>query len=221
MLGEFEYLLLSAAARLGEDAYGAAIRREIEGATKRRCSVGALYTTLDRLEAKGLVTNLDGRSHAAAGRPPKAHGPRDGEGCPGSKGLFQSGEPCQSWRVLGGRSRQRSVMMRFGWWFLSFLARALEPPERDAVLGDLAESGEGVGPAMRDLLGLIVRRQVGLWLSWRPWLGPVRRLLSGRAFVESNRVPPQRRPLQIRSALRDQLDGSSGSGVLAMPGGCR
>ena len=55
MLGEFEYLLLTAAARLGEGAYGAAIRQEIEGATKRRCSIGALYTTLDRLEAKGLV----------------------------------------------------------------------------------------------------------------------------------------------------------------------
>lgn len=55
MLGEFEYLILSAATRLREDAYGAAIRQEIEGATKRRCSIGALYTTLDRLEAKGLV----------------------------------------------------------------------------------------------------------------------------------------------------------------------
>ncbi|HEX4019903.1 MAG TPA: PadR family transcriptional regulator [Acidobacteriaceae bacterium] len=55
MLGEFEYLLLTAAVRLGEDAYGAAIRREIEQATGRRCSIGALYTTLDRLEAKGLV----------------------------------------------------------------------------------------------------------------------------------------------------------------------
>jgi PadR family transcriptional regulator len=55
MLGEFEYLLLSAAARLGEAAYGAAIRREIEDATRRPCSIGALYTTLDRLEAKGLV----------------------------------------------------------------------------------------------------------------------------------------------------------------------
>ena len=41
MLGEFEYLLLSAAARLGEDAYGAAIRHEIETATGRRCSIGA------------------------------------------------------------------------------------------------------------------------------------------------------------------------------------
>ena len=55
MLGEFEYLLLSAAARLNEEAYGAAIRQDIEASTGRRCSIGALYTTLDRLEAKGLI----------------------------------------------------------------------------------------------------------------------------------------------------------------------
>jgi len=55
MLGEFEYLILSAAARLHDDAYGAAIRHEIEEATRRRCSIGALYTTLDRLETKGLI----------------------------------------------------------------------------------------------------------------------------------------------------------------------
>src|SRR5947208_2508911 len=55
MLGEFEYLLLAAAVRLGEDAYGAAIRQEIESTTERRCSIGALYTTLDRLETKGLL----------------------------------------------------------------------------------------------------------------------------------------------------------------------
>lgn len=55
MIGEFEYLLLSAAARLGADAYGAAIRLAIEEATRRRCSLGALYTTLDRLETKGLI----------------------------------------------------------------------------------------------------------------------------------------------------------------------
>ncbi len=55
MLGEFEYLLLSAAARLNENAYGAAIRQDIESSTERRCSIGALYTTLDRLEAKGLI----------------------------------------------------------------------------------------------------------------------------------------------------------------------
>jgi len=55
MIGEFEYLILSSAARLGAQAYGASIRIEIEKATGRRCSIGALYTTLDRLEGKGLV----------------------------------------------------------------------------------------------------------------------------------------------------------------------
>jgi PadR family transcriptional regulator, regulatory protein PadR len=54
MLGEFEYLLITAAARLGDEAYGAAIREEIEATTGRRCSIGALYTTVDRLETKGL-----------------------------------------------------------------------------------------------------------------------------------------------------------------------
>jgi DNA-binding PadR family transcriptional regulator len=55
MLGEFEYLLITAAAGLGERAYGAAIREEIQATTGRRCSIGALYTTIDRLERKGLL----------------------------------------------------------------------------------------------------------------------------------------------------------------------
>ncbi len=62
MLGEFEYLLLTAAARLGEQGYGAAIRQEIESITGRRCSIGALYTTLDRLETKGLLKTWMGES---------------------------------------------------------------------------------------------------------------------------------------------------------------
>lgn len=55
MVGEFEYAILAAGARLGEEAYGAAIREEVEQRTGRRCSIGALYTTLDRLEKKGLL----------------------------------------------------------------------------------------------------------------------------------------------------------------------
>jgi PadR family transcriptional regulator, regulatory protein PadR len=54
-LGEFEYLLITAAATLGENAYGAAMREAIMQAAGRNCSIGALYTTLDRPEAKGLV----------------------------------------------------------------------------------------------------------------------------------------------------------------------
>ena len=55
MVGEFEFLILSAATHLGEEAYGAAMREVIETTGGRACSLGALYTTLDRLETKGLV----------------------------------------------------------------------------------------------------------------------------------------------------------------------
>ena len=88
MLGEFEYLLLSAAARLGEDAYGAAIRREIEAATKRRCAVGALYTTLDRLEAKGLVTTWMGDPTPQRGGRPKRMVRVTARGVQEAKGFF-------------------------------------------------------------------------------------------------------------------------------------
>ncbi len=71
MLGEFEYLLLTAAARLGDQAYGVAIRQEIESATRRRCSIGALYTTLDRLEAKGFVKTWMGDPTPQRGGRPK------------------------------------------------------------------------------------------------------------------------------------------------------
>jgi PadR family transcriptional regulator, regulatory protein PadR len=67
VLGEFEYLVVSAAARLGENAYGAAIRQEIERTAKRSCSIGALYTTIDRLEAKGLIETRLGAATAERG----------------------------------------------------------------------------------------------------------------------------------------------------------
>src|SRR5438309_11023179 len=62
MLGEFEYLLITAAAGLGENAYGAAIREEIEATTGRTCSIGALYTTIDRLQTKGLLKTWMGEA---------------------------------------------------------------------------------------------------------------------------------------------------------------
>jgi PadR family transcriptional regulator, regulatory protein PadR len=61
MLGEFEYLLIAAAVRIGDEAYGAAILQEIERASDRECSIGALYTTLDRLEAKGMIKTWIGK----------------------------------------------------------------------------------------------------------------------------------------------------------------
>lgn len=54
-LGEFEYLVMLALLRLKEDAYGMAVRREIEERTERSVSIGSVYATLDRLESKGYV----------------------------------------------------------------------------------------------------------------------------------------------------------------------
>lgn len=71
MLGEFEYLLIAAAVRLGDDAYGAAIRQEVEQATKTTCSIGALYTTIDRLETKGLLKTWMGDATPQRGGRPK------------------------------------------------------------------------------------------------------------------------------------------------------
>ena len=55
-LGDFEQLVLLALLRLKNNAYGVTIRREIEKRTGRSVSVGALYTTIDRLEQKGFVS---------------------------------------------------------------------------------------------------------------------------------------------------------------------
>jgi DNA-binding PadR family transcriptional regulator len=59
-LGDFEQVVLLAILRLGENAYGVTIRGEITGRTGRNLSPGALYTTLDRLENKGMVTSRFG-----------------------------------------------------------------------------------------------------------------------------------------------------------------
>jgi DNA-binding PadR family transcriptional regulator len=56
-LGEFEQLILLAILRLRDDAYGVTIRAELAERAGRTVAPGALYTALDRLEAKGLVTS--------------------------------------------------------------------------------------------------------------------------------------------------------------------
>ena len=66
-LGEFEQLVLLAVVRLAEGAYGVPIRREIEKRTDRKVTVGALYSTLDRLEAKGYLELRGSRTPPRSG----------------------------------------------------------------------------------------------------------------------------------------------------------
>ncbi len=59
-LGEFEELVLLTIANLGEDAYGLAILRDINERAKRNLSIGAIHSTLTRLEEKGFITSYQG-----------------------------------------------------------------------------------------------------------------------------------------------------------------
>lgn len=72
-LGEFEHVVLLAVLRLGPDAYGVSIQREIESRTGRRVSLGAIYPTVDRLETKGLVTSRVGAPTTERGGRAKRH----------------------------------------------------------------------------------------------------------------------------------------------------
>ena len=59
-LGEFEHIIVLALLRLDDRAYGVTVRQEIEARTGREASIGAIYATLDRLEAKGYVKSQFG-----------------------------------------------------------------------------------------------------------------------------------------------------------------
>ena len=67
LLGSLEEQVMLAVVRTGKEAYGMNVRREMETVTGREITIGSVYATLDRLEAKGFVTS--DRSAAAADAP--------------------------------------------------------------------------------------------------------------------------------------------------------
>lgn len=66
-LGEFEHHVLLAILRLADQAYGVTIRSELSTCTGRAVTPGAIYTTLDRMEEKGLVESVLGDATAERG----------------------------------------------------------------------------------------------------------------------------------------------------------
>jgi DNA-binding PadR family transcriptional regulator len=67
LLGTFEQAVLLAIVHLGPDAYGRAILKQVHNLLQRNVSAGSVYTTLDRLEARGLL-----KSKLAAGTPSRS-----------------------------------------------------------------------------------------------------------------------------------------------------
>lgn len=59
-MGEFEEIVLLIIGVLQDDAYGVTIKLEIENRVKRKPSIGALHSALNRLEKKGFITSREG-----------------------------------------------------------------------------------------------------------------------------------------------------------------
>ena len=72
-LGDLEQLVLLALLRLGPDAFGIAVQQEIASRTRRDVTLGAVYTTLARLEQKGFVTTRVGNPTPVRGGRRKKH----------------------------------------------------------------------------------------------------------------------------------------------------
>lgn len=71
---------------------------------------------------------------------------------------------------MGNDPSRTPMMKKICWRLVDIVSAMLNASEREAVLGDLAESGERGGRALREVLGLVARRQAATWAAWRPWL---------------------------------------------------
>jgi DNA-binding PadR family transcriptional regulator len=67
LLTDLELMILLATLRVGDEAYGVQIAREIERTSGRRVLLGACYAALDRLEGNELVTSRIGSPTAERG----------------------------------------------------------------------------------------------------------------------------------------------------------
>lgn len=79
-IGDFEEIVLLAVFRLGDEAYGMTVRQAVEEATKDFTSIGAVYTTLERLEKKGFVKSWAGEATLERGNRVKRYFKIEGAG---------------------------------------------------------------------------------------------------------------------------------------------
>src|SRR5580658_1334728 len=115
---------------------------------------------------------MDGRGHLPARWQSEADGRGYagwGEGC---EGILFGCDARQPHSFVGAK-RCGKTYMRAVWFLLERVSCILEPAEREAVLGDLKEAGEGPWQTLVEIVGLVLRRQAGHWKDWRPWVAAI------------------------------------------------
>ena len=135
-LGEFELVVMLALLRLGENAYGVPISREIERQCGREAALGSVYATLDRLQRKGFVSSSLGEPTAESGRQSQAIFPRYDQGTARGAGNT-TGTDQNVGRSSGtGRIGMKSHPPSLATWLLEHLIRR---EDNEALAGDLSE----------------------------------------------------------------------------------
>lgn len=71
---------------------------------------------------------------------------------------------------MGDEAWRDPAMSVSTWRFVDLVSKLLEPDERAAVRGDLVEAGASGQQALREVTGLVIRREAALWMHWLPWL---------------------------------------------------
>ena len=106
-VGGLELAALLSVARLGDDAYGLAVRSDLRERTRRDYSVGAIYTTLRRLEDKGLLTSRASDPLPVRGGRSRRHFRLTGAG---SRALREAEREAKSmWAGVGAQIRPRTT----------------------------------------------------------------------------------------------------------------
>src|ERR1700674_1683743 len=113
---------------------------------------------------------MDGRCHASTWGPAQTNGPRPRKGPPRGASLRSHGRARERRPGVANHPAARPTVISLSCWCADRVSTLLQPDEREAVRGDLAELGAGGGEALREVLGLVARRQAHLWTGWRPWL---------------------------------------------------
>lgn len=73
LLGTFEQAVMLAILRLDDGAYGRAVLRQVQESLARSIAAGAVYTTLDRLEQRGLINSRLAKGTAIRGGRPRRY----------------------------------------------------------------------------------------------------------------------------------------------------
>jgi DNA-binding PadR family transcriptional regulator len=104
-LGTLELSVLLAVVRLAEDAYGLAVRHDLAERTGRELSVGAVYTTLQRLEDKGLLRSRTSAPLPVRGGRSRRHYTLTGAGARAIRDAERQAESIWSGITTRGRPR--------------------------------------------------------------------------------------------------------------------